>query len=181
MVTGHADDHLQPGPVTGRLELARHTVTAVLPVPHEPPHEPAVDGPAGGPGAPAGEGRDVPGHSVQATESRDQTGVPCSTAGQTSSRREVVLGADVDLPLRVQAGLALGPGRLPHRGQAGGQPTTAGALLRPVEPDPVGEEVLAGHHAGLGVHLLTAEGHTHGVIDGQNEFLVSLPPCGEKS
>ena len=72
-----------------------------------------------------------------------------------------------------------GPGRLPHGLEAGGQAARGGALLHPVQPDPVRGELLAGHHARLGVHLLAAQGDAHRVVDGQDESFVSLSPCNE--
>ena len=43
VVAGHADDHLEPRPVAGGLELSCQTVPAVLSVPHEPSDEAPVD------------------------------------------------------------------------------------------------------------------------------------------
>lgn len=177
MVARHTDDHLQTRPVTGGLELGRQTVPAVLPVSHQPPDEAAVDGPAGRARAPPGQGRDVRGDAVEGGQGGHQTGVAGRTAGQPGCRGEIVLRADVDLPVGGDPGGALGPGRLPHGLEAGGQAARGGALLHPVQPDPVRGELLAGHHARLGVHLLAAQGDAHRVVDGQDQSLVSLSPC----
>ena len=180
MIAGHTDDHPEPRPVAGWLELGRHAVPAVLPVAHEPPDEASVDGAAGGARAPPGEGRDVRLDAVELAEGGDQAGVAGSAAGQPGRGGEIVLGADVNPPVSLNPGLAARcPGRLSDGLEAGGQPARAGALLHPVQPDPVGEELLAGHHAGLGVHLLAAQGDAHGVVDGQDESFISLSPCKE--
>ena len=152
---------------------------STLPVPHEPPDESSQDGPAGGARAPPGEGGEVGVDAVKPAEGRDQTGVAGRTAGQPGCRGEIVLRADVNPPVSLHPGRALSPGCLSDGLQTGGQPASAGALLHSVQPDPVGEEVLAGHDARLGVHLLTAQGNAHRVVDWQNESFIPLSPCNE--
>ena len=82
-------------------------------------------------------------------------------------------------PVSVPPGRALGSGSLSHGLEAGGQPASAGALLHAVQPDPVCDELLAGHDARLGVHLLAAQGDADRVVDGQDEGFISLSPCNE--
>ena len=125
--------------------------------------------------------RGVQGQLEQLGERVDQAGVSGSRRSQSSSGREVVLGADMDLESR-----KLGEGcvlSLEGGAESTGLTETGNetlvlldGFLDTVQPETVGGEVSGGADGGLGVELVLGKGDGEGGVCGEDERGVALAP-----